>query len=79
MVQLQSWPFEAVKVGAWIVEHNTEEPKRANVIALLAQHGYVQRSVGNSGVDDYFVPDKYWRPELGNKAWRKHPSGTHGC
>ena len=25
----------ALQVGAWIVEHNNEEPKRANVIALL--------------------------------------------
>ena len=32
---LQSWPFDKVSVGAWIVEHNNEEPKRANVIALL--------------------------------------------
>ena len=37
---LQAWPFDAVRVGAWIVEHNNEEPKRANVISLLQAHGY---------------------------------------
>ena len=37
---LQSWPFDKVRVGAWIVEHNNEEPKRANVVSLLKVHGY---------------------------------------
>ena len=37
---LQSWPFDKVRVGAWIVEHNNEEPKRANVVSLLKAHGY---------------------------------------
>lgn len=37
---LQAWPFDEVRVGAWIVEHNNEEPKRGNVISLLKAHGY---------------------------------------
>ena len=28
-MKLQSWPFVKVRVGAWIVEHNNEEPKRS--------------------------------------------------
>jgi hypothetical protein len=39
---LQNWPFE-VSVGAWIVEHNFQEPKRARVKSLLESHGYLRR------------------------------------
>lgn len=124
---LQAWPFDKVRVGAWIVEHNDEEPKRANIISLLKTHGYERcvmavamiglclrlrfarrhdgswlwyprvwlwrtsnlwivacvcmrrYSVANAGVDDYFVDPQYWKAELADKAWRKHPSGSHGC
>jgi hypothetical protein len=41
-----------------------------------AVHSY---PVQNAGVDDYFVDPQYWRAELADKAWRKHPSGSHGC
>lgn len=37
---LKAWPFDKLRVGAWIVEHNDEEPKRANIIELLKTHGY---------------------------------------
>ena len=41
---LQSWPFAKVQVGAWIVEHNNEEPKRTNVIGASSTHATVCRS-----------------------------------
>ena len=77
---LQAWPFEAAEVGAWIVEHNMQEPKRSDVKRLLQSQGYKWRDVENNGVDDYFVMDKYWPgDQLLRKAWRHHPSGSHNC
>ena len=31
---LKGWPFETHKVGAWVIEHNNEEEKRAAVPRL---------------------------------------------
>ena len=31
---LKGWPFETHKVGAWVIEHNNEEDKRAAVPRL---------------------------------------------
>jgi hypothetical protein len=41
-------------VGAWTIEHNREEPKRSEIVTLLAQHGY--RRVNEWRQDDFFVP-----------------------
>ena len=51
---LRGFPFDRYRVGAWTVEHNREEPKRSQIVALLAGHGY--RRVHEWRQDDFFVP-----------------------
>ena len=51
---LRAFPFDRYRVGAWAIEHNREEPKRSQLVALLAQHGY--RRVNEWHQDDFFVP-----------------------
>jgi len=51
---LRGFPFDRCRVGAWTIEHNREEPKRSQIVALLAQHGY--RRVHEWRQDDFFVP-----------------------
>ena len=51
---LRSFTFDRYRVGAWTIEHNREEPKRSQIVALLAQHGY--RRVIEWHQDDFFVP-----------------------
>lgn len=50
---LRAFPFDRYRVAAWAIEHNREEPKRSQVVALLAQHGY--RRVHEWQQDDFFV------------------------
>ena len=38
---LKGFPFDRVRVGAWVIEHNNEEPKRTNIRKLLESRGYV--------------------------------------
>jgi FkbM family methyltransferase len=51
---LRAFPFDRYRVGAWAIEHNREEPKRSQIVALLAQHGYLR--VNEWHQDDFFVP-----------------------
>ncbi len=51
---LRGFPFDRYRVGAWTIEHNREEPKRSQIVALLAAHGY--RRVHEWRQDDFFVP-----------------------
>jgi hypothetical protein len=51
---LRAFPFERYRVAAWAIEHNREEPKRSQVVALLAAQGY--RRVHEWRQDDFFVP-----------------------
>jgi FkbM family methyltransferase len=51
---LRAFPFDRYRVGAWTIEHNREEPKRSQIVALLTQHGY--RRVNEWHQDDFFVP-----------------------
>lgn len=51
---LRAFPFDRCRVGAWTIEHNREEPKRSQIVALLGQHGY--RRVHEWRQDDFFVP-----------------------
>jgi FkbM family methyltransferase len=37
---LKGFPFDRVRVGAWVLEHNFEEPKRSDARKLLESHGY---------------------------------------
>jgi hypothetical protein len=51
---LRAFPFDRHRVGAWVIEHNREEPKRSDIVALLAARGY--RRVHEFHQDDFFVP-----------------------
>ena len=51
---LRAFPFDRYRVGAWTIEHNREEPKRSQIVALLTKHGY--RRVNEWHQDDFFVP-----------------------
>lgn len=51
---LKAFPFDRVKVGAWTIEHNLEEPKRTNIKALLEAHGY--QRVHTFKQDDFYAP-----------------------
>lgn len=51
---LRAFPFERYRVAAWTIEHNREEPKRSQIVALLGAHGY--RRVNEWRQDDFFVP-----------------------
>ena len=51
---LTGFPLDRVRVGAWVIEHNNEEPKRSNVKALLESHGY--RRSHTFKQDDFYVP-----------------------
>ena len=50
---LRGFPFDRIRVGAWVIEHNREEPKRTLIQALLASHGY--RRVHDYRQDDFYV------------------------
>jgi FkbM family methyltransferase len=51
---LRAFPFDRYRVAAWTIEHNREEPKRSQIVALLGEHGY--RRVNAWRQDDFFVP-----------------------
>ena len=81
---LESFPFDTVRVGVWVIEHNGEEEKRAGIVALLDKHGYRRFDVENAGVDDFFADPQYMNAKEGGepltkKPWRVHPHGTFGC
>ena len=51
---LRAFPFDRVRVGAFAIEHNEEEPKRSKIVSLLEGHGY--HRVHTFRQDDYFTP-----------------------
>ena len=51
---LKGFPFDRVRVGAWTIEHNFEEPKRSNLKTLLESHGYVRTHTFKQ--DDFYAP-----------------------
>ena len=56
LAALQGFPFDKYQLGALVVEHNFEEPKRANLQLLLEQHGY--KRVHSWYADDFYRPAK---------------------
>lgn len=70
---LTKFPWDEYRVGAWIVEGNDDKVK-----AILEQHGYRRRPVQNSGVDEYFVAEEYWK-DMAQKEYREHPLFSWGC
>lgn len=51
---LRGIPFDRYRFGAMAIEHNEEEPKRTDIITLLAARGY--RRVHTYKQDDFFAP-----------------------
>ena len=51
---LKAFPFDRVRVGAWVIEHNNEEPKRSNIKKLLESRGYVHSHTFKQ--DDFYIP-----------------------
>ena len=51
---LRTFPFDRIRVGAFAIEHNWEEPKRSRIVTLLERHGY--RRVHTYKQDDFFAP-----------------------
>jgi hypothetical protein len=52
---LRAFPFDRIRVGAWAIEHNREEPKRSGIRALLASKGYRHSHAWKQ--DDFYLPD----------------------
>ena len=52
---LQGFPFDRYRIGAIVVEHNFEEPKRTHILDLMDTHGYTR--VHAWKWDDFYVPD----------------------
>lgn len=51
---LKAFPFDRIRLGSLAIEHNYEEPKRSQIVELLAQHGYERAH--SLWQDDFFVP-----------------------
>ena len=51
---LRAFPFDRVRIGSLALEHNYEEPKRAQTIEFLAARGY--RRTHSHRQDDFFAP-----------------------
>jgi FkbM family methyltransferase len=51
---LKAFPFDRHRVGAIVVEHNYEEPKRVQIVELLWRRGYER--VHTYYQDDFFAP-----------------------
>ncbi len=51
---LKAFPFDRIRLGSLAIEHNYEEPKRTEIVELLAKHGYER--VHSLWQDDFFVP-----------------------
>ena len=52
---LRAFPFDRIRLGSLAIEHNDEEPKRTQIVELLARHGY--RRVHSFRQDDFFAPE----------------------
>jgi hypothetical protein len=50
---LRGWTPGRHQIGAWTIEHNFEEPKRADILQLMQSRGY--RRVRSVGPDDFYV------------------------
>jgi hypothetical protein len=50
---LKGFPFSRYTVGALTIEHNSEEPKRNQINALLEREGY--RRIRATALDDFYV------------------------
>jgi hypothetical protein len=51
---LKGFSFDRYRVGAFVIEHNNEEPKRSDLMRLLESHGYVRTHTFKQ--DDFYAP-----------------------
>jgi FkbM family methyltransferase len=51
---LKAFPFDRIRLGAIALEHNYEEPKRAQTVEFLSARGY--RRTHSYRQDDFFAP-----------------------
>jgi FkbM family methyltransferase len=51
---LKGIPFDKYRFGSMAIEHNEEEPKRSDILAFLASHGY--QRVHSYKQDDFYAP-----------------------
>jgi FkbM family methyltransferase len=58
---LRAFPFDRYKIGALAVEHNWEDVKRSQILALMKSHGY--KRVHSWEQDDFYVPNENPLPE----------------
>ena len=80
---LKGFPFDRVRVGALVVEHNREEPKRSRLKALLEAHGTPR--VHSWRQDDFYAPGAGLavptrtgtRPADHSLGYRRRSTGTH--
>lgn len=76
---LKSFPFDRVKVGAWVIESEFDAERDQAEENLLLKHGYIRAPVKNPGVDKYYIQPRFWHDSLAEKEFRKHPEGSSGC
>ena len=53
---LKGFPFDRYTIGALAVEHNYEEPKRTEILALMKSHVYRRTNMWQQ--DDFYQPEK---------------------
>jgi hypothetical protein len=76
---LSTFPFDKVKVGAWIIETNKDPNIESWMDKVMNDNGYMIAPVSNSGVDRYYIQPQFWHPSLTGKGQRVHPEGSNGC
>lgn len=73
---LKTFPFDKVKVGAWVIEQEVSPKEQEAANEILTKNGYILVPVENSGVDKYWIQPQFWEPSLVKKEWREHPQGS---
>ena len=76
---LQSWPWDDITVGVFIIENLGDGDAHRGVRRIMREQGYILTPTRHPGVDEYWVRPEYWDASLAAKAWRIHPEGSFGC
>lgn len=76
---LKGFPFDLVKVGAWVIEQDGNKVNDKEEDKILSKQGYIRAPVQNAGVDKYYIQPQFWHESLAQKDLRSHPAGSNGC
>lgn len=76
---LSTFPFDKVKVGAWVIETNQNPGLIEAVDNVMGSNGYMHVPVENAVADSFYIQPQFWHPSLAAKALRDHPPGSWGC